>query len=321
MSSKTKRLLLQESLDSLYKGYGPEYLESDPLLYAHKYDAPEDQEIVGLLAAVFAYGHVPQILKNLQAVLAPLSGSVAEAIRKGSFARWNRIYRSYGYRFQRGEDLAMLLWLIQRILAESGSIQASFLRFYLPYEDQALPIRGALTDWVGHLRETLRSCPGWKDLRSPRGIYHLLPDPGSGSPCKRWNLYLRWMVRGPDGLDLGLWGSIPTRHLILPLDTHTARICRNLRLTTRAAPSWAMAEEITRALSNLDPEDPVRYDFSIARLGILARCTRKMNRNRCISCELSRICHAREDGPAPGRSRTRKGKPSPVSRQRGQMVP
>ncbi len=317
MSSKTTRLrLLKESLDTLHEEYGPSYLQSDPLQFVHKYPAPEDQEVVGFLAAVFAYGQVPQILRNLKEILAPLSGSVADAVRQGSVSRWKRVYRGYAYRFQRQPDLTLLLWLLGRILADHGSIQASFLRFYLPNRDKPLPIRRALTEWVGFLRESLRAAPGWNALESPRGIHHLLPDPLSGSPCKRWNLYLRWMVRGPDGLDLGLWRAVPPRHLILPLDTHTARICRNLRLTSRSAPSWVMAEEITRTLRNLDPEDPVRYDFSIARLGILARCTKKIDSNRCCSCELSGICHARKDALS-GTKRKR----FPVPRQRGPVVP
>lgn len=304
MTANTPRLsLIKEALDKLHEEYGPSYLESDPLRFPHRYAAPEDQEVVGFLAAAFAYGHVPQILKNLEAILTPLSDSVAEAVRKGNTSRWKRVYPGYAYRFQRQGDLVLLLWLLGRVLKDSGSIRASFLRFYTPCLDQPLPIRKALTEWVGYLRETLRSGPGWDALEDTRGIYHLLPDPASGSACKRWNLYLRWMVRGPDGLDLGLWRGIPARHLILPLDTHTARICRYLGLTSRSAPSWAMAEEITRTLRNLDPEDPIRYDFSISRLGILARCTRNPERNRCTSCELSGICRA-----------------EPVSRQRGPVV-
>ncbi len=319
---KTDRLaLLKESLEQLREGYGPSYLKSDPLLFPHEYPAPEDREVVGLIAALFAYGQVPQILRNLREILAPLSGSPSEAIRRGSVSRWNRTYKGFAYRFQRQEDLVMLLWLLRRILTDAGSIQASFLRFYLPARDRPLPVRAALTQWVGSLRETLRSCPAWRATETHRGILHLLVDPASGSPCKRWNLYLRWMVRGPDGLDLGLWPSISTRHLILPLDTHTARICRYLLLTRRSSPSWAMAEEITRNLGALDARDPVRYDFSIARLGILARCTRKMDRNCCLSCELSRICHAREDRLPATRRRTKAGKRPAVSRQRGPMVP
>ncbi len=114
MISNTNRLsLLKEALDKLHKGYGPSYLESDPLLFAHKYTTPEDQEVVGFLAAVFAYGHVPQILRNLRAILTPLSGSVAEAIRKGNASRWKRVYKGYAYRFQREEDLILLLWLLE----------------------------------------------------------------------------------------------------------------------------------------------------------------------------------------------------------------
>jgi hypothetical protein len=133
---------------------------------------------------------------------------------------------------------------------------------------------------------------------SNRGIFHLLADPASGSPCKRWNLYLRWMVRGPDGMDLGLWKSVDPRQLILPLDTHTARISRYLGFTQRTTPTWAMAEEITRSLRGLDPEDPVRYDFSMARLGILNRCSKRSGTCQCQGCVLEGIC-LREDREVP----------------------
>ncbi len=289
--------LLRESLEDLHSGYGASYLKSDPLLHVHNYVDPRDQESVGFLAAVFAYGQVSQINQNLMRILAPLPHSVADAIRKGSVSRWRRMYQGYAYRFQRRDDLIQLLWLIQRVLHEFGSIEASFLRFYRTATRDPVPIRPALTEWVRFLRKTLRDFPGWSETADHRGVYHLLPDPASGSPCKRWNLYLRWMVRGPDGLDLGIWRSIQPRHLVLPLDTHTARICRYLRLTRRVSPSWAMAEEITWALRSLDPEDPIRYDFSIARLGILARCTKRKDRNLCLSCELRRICHAEDDRP------------------------
>ena len=99
-------------------------------------------------------------------------------------------------------------------------------------------------------------------------------------------------LRGPDGVDLGVWKSISTNELILPLDTHTARICSYLGLTSRRSPSWVMAEEITESLRSLDPVDPVRYDFSISRLGILARCSKKAKKAQCRSCLLRAICLA-----------------------------
>jgi uncharacterized protein (TIGR02757 family) len=314
MTSKTHHLtLVKESLETLRASYGPSYLPSDPLLFLHTYDDPRDQEVVGFLAALFAYGHVLQIKRNLRNVLAPFPDSIARAIRKGSIADWRSTYEGFTYRFQQSDDLVMLLWLLKRVLKDFGSIEASFLPFFRAGEEALHPLRPALTGWVRFLRETLRTYPGWRDNGTHRGIHHLLADPATGSPCKRWNLYLRWMVRGPDGLDLGLWKCVQPRHLVLPLDTHTARICRYLRLTRRATPSWAMAEEITQVLRNLDPDDPVRYDFSIARLGILARCTKGMDRTRCVDCELTRICHAEDDRSV--------GTRLPVSRQRGTMVP
>jgi uncharacterized protein (TIGR02757 family) len=295
MRSQTNRfLLLKESLDRLHKGVHPSHLASDPLWYVHRYETPEDREVVAFLAAVFAYGQVSQILRNLQRVLAPLSDAAARKIREGTARDWNRAYRRYAYRFQQRQDLTLLLCLLKRVLQDFGTIQASFLTFYLPHSEAPSPIRRALTGWVAYLRETLPSCLEGTRIEDLRGIHHLLPDPASGSACKRWNLFLRWMVRGPDGMDLGLWRAVSTRHLILPLDTHTARICRYLRLTNRTTPGWAMAEEITRNLRQLDPDDPVRYDFSIAHMGIQARCTRKVDRKRCRSCELSGSCHATE---------------------------
>ena len=62
------------------------------------------------------------------------------------------------------------------------------------------------------------------------------------------------------------------RQLIVPLDTHTIRLGRCLRLTRRASPGWKMAVDITAALRRFDPEDPVRYDFALCHLGMMGAC-------------------------------------------------
>jgi uncharacterized protein (TIGR02757 family) len=114
-------------------------------------------------------------------------------------------------------------------------------------------------------------------------------DPTDGSACKRLNLYLRWMVRGGDGLDLGLWDAIPRRQLILPLDTHLARLVRALHLTRRRTPGWLMAAEATRSLALLDAEDPVKYDFSLSRHGILDLCVHGREPLDCPGCPCPRV--------------------------------
>ena len=81
------------------------------------------------------------------------------------------------------------------------------------------------------------------------------------------NLFLRWMVR-KDELDPGIWNGVNPDKLVIPVDTHVARICKELRLTTKKNLSWNMAEEITENLKKFDPADPVKYDFAICHIGI-----------------------------------------------------
>ena len=95
----------------------------------------------------------------------------------------------------------------------------------------------------------------------------MFPLPEKSSACKRMNLFLRWMVR-KDELDFGLWYEIPTSKLVIPVDTHIARISKSLKLTERKNVSWQMAEEITQNLKKFDEIDPVKYDFAICHIGI-----------------------------------------------------
>jgi uncharacterized protein (TIGR02757 family) len=94
-----------------------------------------------------------------------------------------------------------------------------------------------------------------------------LPSPAGGSACKRLNLFMRWMVR-QDAVDPGGWGQIPPSKLIVPLDVHMHRIGLNLRLTGRRQADLRTAVEVTQAFKEFAPEDPVRYDFALTRLGI-----------------------------------------------------
>lgn len=119
------------------------------------------------------------------------------------------------------------------------------------------------------------------------------PSPRQGSACKRLNLYLRWMVRNGDGLDLGLWKGIARRQLVLPLDTHLVRLTRALGLASRRTPGWKMAVEATRSLAILDPDDPVKYDFSLSRLGILDLCLHGRDPLECRSCGTPRVAVTR----------------------------
>jgi hypothetical protein len=119
-------------------------------------------------------------------------------------------------------------------------------------------------------------------LPEDAGVRFFFPNPGTGA-AKRPNMYLRWMARPDDGVDLGLWPFVPTRDLVIPLDTHIFRIGRHLGFTSRKTPGFRTALDITRSLARFDPEDPVKYDFALSRLGILEGCPRHL---RALDCEL-----------------------------------
>ena len=82
---------------------------------------------------------------------------------------------------------------------------------------------------------------------------------------KPW--FLRWMVR-KDEVDPGGWYNVPSSRLIVPLDTHMHRICLALGLTQQKRADMRTALEITTAFRTITPDDPVKYDFALTRLGI-----------------------------------------------------
>jgi len=122
-----------------------------------------------------------------------------------------------------------------------------------------------------------------------RGLKFLLAGPAGGSACKRLNLFLRWMVR-KDDVDLGLWESIDKAKLIVPVDVHIGRLCRILGLYSRKTVSLSAAVEITESFAQIEPSDPVKFDFALSRIGILKGCNGKY-RAECASCELLALCH------------------------------
>jgi uncharacterized protein (TIGR02757 family) len=102
-------------------------------------------------------------------------------------------------------------------------------------------------------------------------------------------MFLRWVVRPADGIDLGLWSGVTSGQLIIPVDTHISRIGRYLGFSARKSADWRMAREITAALRLLDPHDPVKYDFSLAHIGISDGCD-GTDSHRCTPCRIREIC-------------------------------
>jgi uncharacterized protein (TIGR02757 family) len=267
-------------------------LARDPVGTVHRYTDPLDQEIVGLIASSIAFGNVTTIRAKLDDALARLGPSPARI--GDDEKRAHAAMRGWIHRVFRGEDIARLLVGARAVQREAGTLGAAFARELdtAPEADgQSGPdVRGALARWTALIRDRgglARSAARTKR----RGPAHLLPDSHGSSGSKRLLLYLRWMVRPADGVDLGLWSKVVDPSVLLcPVDTHIHKLSRNLGFTSRADLSWTTTEEITRALSRFDPTDPVKYDFALCHMGMLQRCPSRRDPARCDGCGVKPVC-------------------------------
>ena len=280
---------LAPMLDRFQRGFDAQArLAADPVEFPRRYADPGDAEVAGLLAACLAYGRADVFKGKIAAVLdatGPSPAAFAARLAEAPRADWLADFR---YRFNTGEDVAALLAAAGHVRARYGSLGERFAAL-LAGGGTPVPTRDALAAFAAELRDAppARALLG---RRGTRGLRHLCPDPHAGGAAKRWNLYLRWMVRGPDGVDLGIWKGVPPAALVVPLDTHVARVARRLGLTRRRDLSWRTAEEVTAALRVADPADPVRFDFSLCHLGMSGGCPPRRSPERCAACVLRGGC-------------------------------
>jgi uncharacterized protein (TIGR02757 family) len=256
-------------------------LAQDPLTVVLAYGEPLDQEVAAFVAAHLAYGRVDPMIRAVRAALAPLGPRPADWLRGASEAalqqELGQALASWAWRFHTGQDLVAWLLAWKRLDRESGHGLEAHL---LPAKDEAPD--AALSRLVQRLRS---------ELPATYGTRFSLPDPLAGAACKRWRMFLRWMVR-TGWPDLGHWTRYPADQLIIPLDTHVARVSRFIGLSRRATPDGKMAHEITESLRRFDSADPLRYDFALSHLGILGDCPGVRRRSTCAACPLYTVCRA-----------------------------
>ena len=234
--------------------------ERDPISVVHSYSNRKDQEVAALLVASLSYGNVRSILQSTRKVLSALSDSPHSFLLDGN------PFKSSGFRhrFTVESDIQILCAWISSILRTHGSVEKFFLA-----SESTPTFRERMSGFV----RRLRSIPIAKTLAAhyasrKRNMDYLISDPLDGSACKRLNMFLRWMVRPSDGIDLGLWSSVSPANLYLPVDTHVMSILKQLRWTQSKSATWRVVEQATERLREYCPEDPIRYDFALCHLSM-----------------------------------------------------
>jgi len=287
MPGKEGIVELKTIFEGLYAARSQAHLANDPLSFCHRYQSPEDREIAGLIAASFAYGNVKIILRNLEGVFGAMGESPRRFVERFDPKQGLRLFAGFKHRFNDGRDLCALLLACQTMLREAGTLEGWFLRFH---DETRVDVTQTLSDFTCAVK-ALDFSPVFGAAGIPEDSYFpfLFPSPASGSACKRLCMFLRWMVRPADGIDLGIWRGISPGRLVIPVDAHIQRICGFLGFTSRKQADWRMAREITSRLRELDPADPVKYDFSLCHLGISEGCDGK-DLLTCVNCPIIGVC-------------------------------
>ncbi len=266
---------IYDFLEQIVKKYNRrDYLDTDPVSIVHKIKGEKSRETAAFISSVFAFGNVKTIKASILKVLHPMGNNVYDFIKhyeklqhesllnsKKSQRSKLYLFQGIGHRFIKGNDISCLVNTLHFVLKEYGSIENLFMQYFTKENN----LRKSLKVFTKNIREIY--CRNNSDF-CERTLRFMLPSPEKGSACKRMNLFLRWMVR-KDEIDFGIWKGIKKNELIIPLDTHIARISKSLGFTKRKTLGWNMASEITENLKKFDPLDPLKYDFALTRIGML----------------------------------------------------
>ena len=273
---------LKAALDEVLAQYhGQEFLKTDPICIPHAYEGSLNQEFSGFIAAMFAFGNVRSMLPAIHRAIGWLGREPVQSLLEATERDMVTAAKGFNYRWVRAADLVSILRTLRSVYQDGGSLEQL-------YRGSGASCEGTKDDGLSRMLDGLHAaCPG--GALASYGTRYMLPSSGGKGAYKRVHLFLRWMVRS-DEIDLGVWKGVHPRQLVMPLDTHVSRISRLLGLSDRKTADARMAHEITERLRVFDPEDPVKYDFALARLGIIGACPSKRVASACAPCSLKPSC-------------------------------
>ena len=243
---------LHTYLDALVVRYErPRFITDDPIAIPHGFDDPRDREMIGLYAALLAWGRRATIMAKLAELCERMRFRPHAFVRDFDPARDAARLDGFKHRTFQPADALHLTRALSALLREHGTLETAFARHLPPDAPHVGPAIQGFSESV------MAAVP-----EIPKRLQKHLARPATGSACKRLAMYLRWMVR-PGPVDFGLWTRIAPKQLVLPLDVHTGRQARALGLLDRKQDDWRAALELTERCRSFDPEDPCRYDFAL----------------------------------------------------------
>jgi uncharacterized protein (TIGR02757 family) len=236
-------------LDPLVEKYdNPAFIELDPIRIPHQFSRKEDVEISAFLASTIAWGNRKSIINNASSIITLMDAPPLDFILNFSKSDEKR-FENFVHRTFNSTDLLFFFKALKNMYKNHDGIEGAFMQ-----EFDGKDIRTAIAGFRNLFFEIKHEQRTTKHVSNPL----------TGSAAKRLNMHLRWMVRPNNtGVDFGIWKDIPTSVLSIPLDVHSGRVARELGMLKRTQDDWKAVEELDQILRQLDPNDPVKYDFAL----------------------------------------------------------
>lgn len=230
------------------------FILNDPVCIPHQFSQPQDIEIAAFLTALISWGNRTAIIQAARQLMQILQPTPYLFVMNYSPAD-NQLLKHFYYRTFQPYDTVFYIKTLHRFYHTQKSLEVLFRGY-------------GILQGIQNLRDELLHTP-----HQTRAEKHL-PDIKKGSAAKRINMFLRWMVR-KDDIDFGLWKSIHSSELLIPLDIHTSRTAHLLGLLPNNKAHLKNVLYLTNLLKTLDAQDPVKYDFALFGMGVYEGKTKK----------------------------------------------
>ena len=245
---------LKSFLDEKYLQYNTtDFIDSDPIQIPHRYSLKEDIEISAFLVSTIAWGNRKMIINNSNKMMELLGNSPYDFIRSFNDNDLDKL-DGFVHRTFNSDDLKLFVKSLRNIYENHDGLESIFSKNQTKDSMQSsISAFKQVFFEIEHLERTKKH----------------VSDPLNNSAAKRINMFLRWMVRNDkQGVDFGIWKSIPTSILSCPLDVHSGNVARKLGILTRKQNDAKALLELDTQLRKMDANDPVKYDFALFGLGV-----------------------------------------------------
>ncbi|MGF1670677.1 MAG: TIGR02757 family protein [Balneolaceae bacterium] len=256
--SKKKLYELKPFLDEFNQSIETaDYINNDPVQFMHVFDTKKDREIAGFYAALMAWGRRDVVCKKTEELLGLMNFKPFEFVECYNLSD-THLFRNFKHRTFKPVDMHEITIALSHIYHKYNDFEAFWKMCHILSLESGRPLMSEFHDQFFLHNNNF----------SNRTRKHISTPAKNGS-CKRLYMYLRWCIRDNSPVDTGIWNFLTPAELKIPLDVHVARQSRKLGLLTRKTNDWKSVLELTRTLKLLDPNDPVKYDYSLFGLGAL----------------------------------------------------